>query len=52
MQRELVEAVGGAQPRSVIVLINGGPLAIEDEAARVPAVMECFYPGVQRRVRG
>ena len=34
-----------ANPKTVLVLINGGPLAIEAEAASVPAIVECFYPG-------
>jgi beta-glucosidase len=45
VQSELVKAVVAAQPKSVIVLINGGPLAIEHEADSVPAIIESFMPG-------
>ncbi|XP_065184940.1 uncharacterized protein LOC135815553 [Sycon ciliatum] len=44
-QQELVDAVLKVQPNTVVVLINGGPLAIDSIKENVPAVLEAFYPG-------
>ncbi|RST30216.1 glycosyl hydrolase [Sphingomonas ginkgonis] len=43
-QDALVEAVAGAQPRTVAVLETGGPVLMP-WAARVPAILETWYPG-------
>ena len=40
VQEELVAAVVGANPKTVVVLINGGPLAIESVKGTVPAIVE------------
>ena len=45
VQKELVEAVLAANKNTVLVLINGGPLAIESLKDSVPAIVEAFYPG-------
>lgn len=44
-QEALVAAVLAANPNTVVVLINGGPLAIDRLQITVPAIVEAFYPG-------
>jgi beta-glucosidase len=44
-QDELVEAVAKAGKPMVAVLLNGRPHSITKLAARVPAILECFYLG-------
>ncbi len=46
-QRELIERVCEANPATVVVLINGGPLAIDEIDANVPAILETWYPSEQ-----
>lgn len=43
-QLRLIDAVAAANPRTVVVLNNGGPLALP-WADRVPAILEAWYPG-------
>ncbi len=43
-QDALIEAVAAAQPRSVVLLETGGPVLMP-WLARVPAVVEAWYPG-------
>ena len=43
-QDALVEAVAAANPRTVAVLETGGPILMP-WAARVPAILEAWYPG-------
>jgi len=45
VQSQLIQAVHGANPKVVVILIHGGPLAIEWEKANVPAIVDAFYPG-------
>jgi beta-glucosidase len=44
-QEDLVRAVLDAGKPTVLVLINGRPPAIAELADRVPAILECWYPG-------
>ena len=44
-QLQLVQQVYAANKNTVVVLINGGPLAIEWIKDNVPAIVEAFYPG-------
>ena len=44
-QRDLIEAVYKANPRTIVVLQNGGPLAINWVAENIPAIVETFYNG-------
>ena len=44
-QPQLVRAVVEANANVVLVMINGGPLAIEWEAESVPTILEAFFPG-------
>lgn len=43
-QDELIGSVAGANPRTVVVLETGGPVTMP-WLARVPAVLEAWYPG-------
>ena len=45
VQPDLIRAVHAANPNVVLVMLNGGPLAIEWPAAHVPAIVEAFFPG-------
>ncbi len=44
-QDQLVRAVLAANPKTILVLINGGPLAIDTLKLTVPAIVEAWYPG-------
>ncbi len=43
-QQRLIEAVAAVNPRTIVVLNNGGPLALPWEP-KVPAILEAWYPG-------
>ncbi len=45
LQNELVRAVVGTGTPTVVVLVNGRPLAVREIAERVPAVVEAWIPG-------
>jgi beta-glucosidase len=45
LQDELIEAVAGTGTPTVVVLINGRPLAIRRAADRVPAIIEAWVCG-------
>lgn len=44
-QDQLTQAVFNANKNTIVVLINGGPLAIRWIKDNVPAIVEAFYPG-------
>lgn len=44
-QNELIRRVLDANPRTIVVLINGTPLVMEEWLDRAPAVIEAWYPG-------
>ena len=44
-QRDLIEAVYNANPKTIVVLQNGGPLSINWVKNNVPAILETFYNG-------
>jgi beta-glucosidase len=44
-QVALIEQVAAANPRTIVVLNNGGPLALEPWIKDVPAVVEAYFPG-------
>lgn len=46
-QDELIEAVAAANPRTIVVLINGTPLDMRKWVNKVPAVVEAWYPGME-----
>lgn len=43
-QQELIRAVAKANPRTAVILFNGGPVAVP-WADNVPALLEAWYPG-------
>ena len=46
-QQEFVEKVVAVNPATVVVLINGGPLAVNWLQRHAPAIIEAWYPGEQ-----
>ena len=44
-QAELIKKVAAANPRTVVVLNNGSPVAMDAWIDGVPAVVEALYPG-------
>jgi beta-glucosidase len=44
-QQPLLEAVAGANPKTVLVLLNAGPLAVTWAHDRLPAILSAWYPG-------
>jgi beta-glucosidase len=45
VQEELIQRVNEANPRTVVVLMNGGPVAVKWAKENVPAVLDMFYAG-------
>ena len=46
-QEELIEAVVAANPKTVVVLLNAGPLTIPWVKKNVPAILEAWWNGVE-----
>jgi len=46
-QVELIEAVLGANPRTVVVLVAGGAIAMSGWGEKAPAILHAWYPGEQ-----
>jgi beta-glucosidase len=44
-QEQLLEAVYAANPKTVLVLMNAGPLAVTWAQDHVPAILDAWYPG-------
>ncbi|RSL18481.1 beta-glucosidase [Edaphobacter aggregans] len=44
-QEQLMEAVYAANPKTVLVLMNAGPLAVTWANDHLPAILEAWYPG-------
>ncbi|MDB5326431.1 MAG: glycoside hydrolase family 3 domain protein, partial [Phycisphaerales bacterium] len=44
VQENLIRAVAAANPKTVVVLNNGGPVLVTDWIDRVPGVIEAFLP--------
>ncbi len=44
-QEQLLEAVFAANPRTVLVLMNAGPLAVTWAQDHLPAILDAWYPG-------
>ncbi len=44
-QEELMEAVFAANPKTVLVLMNAGPLAVDWANDHLPAILSAWYPG-------
>lgn len=47
-QDQLIRAVAAANPRTVVVLMNGGPVETAPWEAHVPAILEAWYPGQEQ----
>src|SRR5205823_2432981 len=43
-QEQLLEAVAGANPNTVLLLLNAGPLAVTWAQDHVPAILSAWYP--------
>jgi len=43
-QQQLINQISAVNPRTIVVLNNGGPLALP-WSAQVPAIVEAWYPG-------
>ncbi len=46
-QAELIRAVACANPRTVVVVVAGAPVAMSDWIDEVPAVVQAWFPGEQ-----
>lgn len=44
-QEQLLEAVYAANPRTVLILMNAGPLAVIWANDHLPAILDAWYPG-------
>ncbi len=44
-QDELIQAVAAANPNTIVLIIGGSPVAMDRWLARVPAVVQAWYPG-------
>ena len=47
LQAELIRRVAEANPRTVVVLVSGGPVDMETWLTKVPAVVQAWYPGME-----
>ncbi|HVW21816.1 MAG TPA: glycoside hydrolase family 3 C-terminal domain-containing protein [Opitutaceae bacterium] len=46
-QDELIRQVSAANPRTIVVLVNGSPVTMDGWLGRVPALVEAWYPGME-----
>ena len=46
-QEKMIQAVAAANPRTVVVVIGGGPVIMEAWRERVPAILMAWYPGME-----
>jgi beta-glucosidase len=46
-QAELIRRVAEANPRTVVVLVSGGPVDMEPWLAKTPAVLQAWYAGME-----
>ncbi|MFW9994911.1 MAG: beta-glucosidase [Candidatus Odinarchaeota archaeon] len=46
-QIDLINRTAKANPNTVVVLLNGSPLAMDSWLKNVPAVLEAWYPGME-----
>ena len=44
-QNRLVRAVAAANPKTVVVLVNGSPIDVREWVDAVPTIVEAWYPG-------
>ncbi len=46
-QDQLLSRIVAANPRTIVVLFGGGPMEMGDWLAKVPAVVQAWYPGME-----
>jgi len=46
-QQDFIREMASVNPRTIVILVNGSPLAIEWIQGHVPAIVEAWYPGEQ-----
>ncbi|MHA1584005.1 MAG: glycoside hydrolase family 3 C-terminal domain-containing protein, partial [Promethearchaeota archaeon] len=46
-QVKLIKQTVTQNPNTIVVLINGSPIAMEDWIEKVPAILEAWYPGME-----
>jgi beta-glucosidase len=46
-QQQLLDAVAATGKPFVVVLMNGHPLTLEEVAAKSPAILEAWFPGIE-----
>ena len=46
-QDELIKAVVKANPKTIVVLIGGGPIDVSQWVNEVPGVLQAWYPGME-----
>ena len=46
-QIDLIKQTAKSNPNTIVVLINGSPIAMDDWLDSVPAVVEAWYPGME-----
>lgn len=44
-QNELIEAVVKANPKTIVVLMGGGPIDVSGWVDNIPAIVQAWYPG-------
>src|SRR5262249_42679077 len=44
-QEQLLEAVYKANPRTIAVILSGGPVSVKWASGNVPAILAAWYPG-------
>ncbi len=46
-QNELIKAVVAANPKTIVVLIGGGPIDMTQWVANTPSILQAWYPGME-----
>jgi beta-glucosidase len=46
-QNELIDAVVKANPKTIVVLIGGGPIDVSKWVDKVPSLVQAWYPGME-----
>jgi beta-glucosidase len=44
-QAELIRAISAVNPKTIVILNNGTPVAVNDWLGKVPALVEAWFPG-------
>lgn len=46
-QAELIKRIAAANPKTVVVLVNGAPVSVEQWHDKIPAIVEAWYGGME-----